>query len=175
MLFRSRSMRRSELAAAIDREHLLRGIWELRESAGEESVSESDRRAAGFEELLNLRSWSAGRLRAQIRRASAEGLVWLNSQGAVELTRRGVMEAERLVHHHRLWELYLITHADVAASRVDREADAIEHVLEPELIARLEELLLQRQRGSAIPASPHEMAGAAVQQSVAAVQEERRK
>jgi manganese/zinc/iron transport system permease protein len=85
------------------------------------------------------------------------------------------MEAERLVHHHRLWELYLITHADVAASRVDREADAIEHVLEPELIARLEELLLQRQRGSAIPASPHEMAGAAVQQSVAAVQEERRK
>lgn len=170
-----RSMRRSELAAAIDREHLLRGIWELRESAGVESASESDRRAAGFEELLNLRSWSAGRLRAQIRRASAEGLVWLNSLGAVELTRRGVMEAERLVHHHRLWELYLITHADVAASRVDREADAIEHVLEPELIARLEELLLQRQRGSAIPASPHDMAGAAVQQSAAAVQEDRRK
>jgi Mn-dependent DtxR family transcriptional regulator len=42
---------------------------------------------------------------------------------------------------------------------VDREADAIEHVLEPELIARLEQLLLQRQRSGEIPASPHEMGG----------------
>ena len=154
-----RSLRRRELSAAIDREHLLRGIWELRESAVEFSGAVVERRAAGFEELLSLRSWSIGRLRAQIRRASAEGLVWLNSEGAIELTRRGVMEAERLVHHHRLWELYLITHADVAASRVDREADAIEHVLEPELIARLEQLLLQRQRSGEIPASPHEMGG----------------
>ena len=167
-----RSLRRRELAAAIDREHLLRGIWELRESAVERSAGEADRRAAGFDELLSLRSWSAGRLRSQIRRASAEGLVWLNSEGAVELTRRGVMEAERLVHHHRLWELYLITHADVAASRVDREADAIEHVLEPELIARLEQLLLQRQRTGGIPASPHQIAGIPAQSAVGFVQED---
>jgi len=166
-----RSLRRRELAAAIDREHLLRGIWELRESLAERSAGETDRRAASFDELLSLRSWSVGRLRSQIRRASAEGLVWLNSEGAVELTRRGVMEAERLVHHHRLWELYLITHADVAASRVDREADAIEHVLEPELIARLEQLLLQRQRSGGIPASPHQIAGVSTQAAGVSVQE----
>jgi len=166
-----RSLRRRELAAAIDREHLLRGIWELRESLAERSAGETDRRAASFDELLSLRSWSVGRLRSQIRRASGEGLVWLNSEGAVELTRRGVMEAERLVHHHRLWELYLITHADVAASRVDREADAIEHVLEPELIARLEQLLLQRQRSGGIPASPHQIAGISTQAAGVSVQE----
>lgn len=166
-----RSLRRRELAAAIDREHLLRGIWELRESLAERSAGETDRRAASFDELLSLRSWSVGRLRSQIRRASAEGLVWLNSEGAVELTRRGVMEAERLVHHHRLWELYLITHADVAASRVDREADAIEHVLEPELIARLEQLLLQRQRSGGIPASPHQIAGVSTQAAGVSLQE----
>ncbi|MFN9036256.1 MAG: metal ABC transporter permease, partial [Planctomyces sp.] len=77
-----RSLRRRALSAAIDREHLLRGIWELRESAVEFSGAVAERRAAGFEELLSLRSWSVSRLRAQIRRASAEGLVWLNSEGA---------------------------------------------------------------------------------------------
>jgi manganese/zinc/iron transport system permease protein len=48
-----------------------------------------------------------------------------------------------------------MTHADVAASRVDRQADAVEHVLEPALIARLE-LLLEQERGHrVIPQSPH--------------------
>ena len=39
----------------------------------------------------------------------------------------GVQRAARLVHDHRLWELYLITHADVAPSKVDRDADRTHH------------------------------------------------
>jgi manganese/zinc/iron transport system permease protein len=73
------------------------------------------------------------------------------------LTPKGWDEAARLTHQHRLWELYLITHADVAPGRVDRDADAIEHVLEPRVVAQLESLLKQRRRDSGIPASPHEL------------------
>ena len=56
-------------------------------------------------------------------------------------------------------ELYLITHADIAPSRVDRDADDIEHVLEPEIVEELE-LLLERQR-PAVPNSPHALLNAA--------------
>ena len=62
-------------------------------------------------------------------------------------------EAIRLTRQHRLWELYLMTHADIAASRVDREADAIEHVLEPEVIIELEALLDKNY--PQLPRSPH--------------------
>ena len=73
----------------------------------------------------------------------------------IALTPRGLEEAARLTRQHRLWEMYLITHADVAPSRVDRDADAIEHVLEPELVAELE-ALLDKSRAT-VPASPHEL------------------
>lgn len=150
-----RVLRRRTLRLAMDREHLLRGIFELCEEHPN-STSPADRKlAVTVASLLKLRTWTSGQLTRQIRKSITEGLVWRKSDGAIELTGKGRAEAERLVHHHRLWELYLITHADVAASRVDQEADAVEHVLEPELIAQLEELLKNERFGREIPASPH--------------------
>jgi manganese/zinc/iron transport system permease protein len=73
------------------------------------------------------------------------------------LTRAGFDEAARLTHQHRLWELYLIHYADTAPSHVDRDADALEHVLEPEVIERLESLLKQRRDLEGIPDSPHDL------------------
>ena len=78
-----------------------------------------------------------------------------NEDASLSLTKTGLAEASRLVHEHRLWELYLITHADVAPGRVDQSADAIEHVLEPELIARLEKLLQQKRGVQGVAPSPH--------------------
>ncbi|MEY3459472.1 MAG: Manganese transport system rane protein MntB, partial [Planctomycetota bacterium] len=145
--------RRRELQRAIDREHLLRGIYELREDQLRKKTSSSPPVAARLSELTELRSWSLRQLRRQIRRSAAEGLLWQRADGELELTERGIIEAERLVHNHRLWELYLMTHAEVAASRVDRLADAVEHVLEPELVARLEALLEKTHGRRVIPAS----------------------
>ena len=78
-----------------------------------------------------------------------------NRDASLSLTDEGLAEAARLVHEHRLWEIYLITHADVAPGRVDQAADAIEHVLEPELIAQLEQLLAQERTQDGVVASPH--------------------
>jgi Mn-dependent DtxR family transcriptional regulator len=61
------------------------------------------------------------------------------------------------VHDHRLWELYLIQYADVAPSQVDRDADAIEHVLDPDMVAELEALVREQAPAQTVPPSPHPM------------------
>lgn len=149
-----RVRRRWDLARSIDRQHLLRAIHELQEAstgagAGVGPISSADVTLAA---LLGKRSWSPARLRGAIQRARQDELIEWGTE-PIRLTRRGAIEGIRLTRQHRLWELYLIAHADIAPSRVDRDADAIEHVLEPEVIAELEELLEQGTPGA--PASPH--------------------
>ncbi len=66
--------------------------------------------------------------------------------------------ARRVVRNHRLWELYLITHADIAPSHVDRDADQLEHVLGDAMVEKLEGLLAAKQLPPAVPPSPHRLA-----------------
>lgn len=145
-----RVRRRWELARSIDRQHLLRAIHELQETATGSGPASSAN--VTFASLLGKRSWSPARLRGAIQRARQDELIEWGTE-PIRFTRRGAIEGIRLTRQHRLWELYLIAHADIAPSRVDRDADAIEHVLEPEVIAELEQLL--QQGTPAAPASPH--------------------
>jgi manganese/zinc/iron transport system permease protein len=141
------------LDRSIERQHLLRTMYELLEPA-EASVQAiaTDRREVTFQQLLRERSWSPATLRKTLRRAVNEGLVFAAGDD-IRFTSNGLQEAARLTRQHRLWELYLITHADIAPANVDRGADAIEHVLEPSTVAELE-ALLERQSAT-VPASPH--------------------
>jgi manganese/zinc/iron transport system permease protein len=67
-----------------------------------------------------------------------------------------VAEAAQVTRNHRLWEMYLIEYADVATSRVDRDADMVEHVLGEKMVTRLERKLeAYRTAGSLVPQSPH--------------------
>jgi manganese/zinc/iron transport system permease protein len=84
-----------------------------------------------------------------------QGLIRRDPTGQVQLTPRGFQEAEKLTYDHRLWELFLTHYADVAPAQVDRAADAIEHVLDAEMIAELESLLPQRPEGQPVPPSLH--------------------
>lgn len=162
-----RALRRRSLNQAIDREHLLRGLFELLESHSA-SHGVSDKAASvSYSELEDLRTWTPRRLRSQLSRSKAQNLVQTTPDGRLMLSSEGRTEARRLVHNHRLWELYLMTHAEVAAARVDREADAIEHVLEPELIAKLEALLELEHTESGIPESPHRISPASSGQGTA--------
>jgi manganese/zinc/iron transport system permease protein len=112
-------------------------------------------RVVTISELLPLRSWSLHRLKKAIGRSRRAGLLDVQDGQSLSLTAEGFAEASRLAHEHRLWELYMITHADIAPARVDQDADAIEHVLEPELITRLEALLQQERAVHGVAASPH--------------------
>jgi len=158
----SRAVRRWRLHRKIDREHLLRGLYEQCEiQAGGGLPDYSTAQAVAFDRLLALRSWPAWRLRRVLRRATRQGLVESSRESQIALSNAGFREAARLVRDHRLWELYLITYADVAPGNVDRDADRIEHVLEPDLVARLEKLLEEREAAGGVPRSPHPIGAAA--------------
>lgn len=150
------AVRSWRLAKKVRRQHLLRAIFEVLESQGQTPRSDAERLSppVQFEELLPMRSWSTRELRRLVRRAESEGLVFEETDNAVRLTPKGCREAVRVVHDHRLWELYLINYADVAASQVDRDADAIEHILDAEMVRELEKLL-DRTQSKPVPASPH--------------------
>ncbi|GMU81995.1 MAG: hypothetical protein AMXMBFR47_18660 [Planctomycetota bacterium] len=144
-----RSIEHLRLSARVSRQHLLRALYELGEAqlgpvtAGDETASiDISVTPTPLRELLAERSWTPRRLRRVIRSARRDGLVeWPAGGDGVALTPSGAALAWRIVRNHRLWELYLITHADIAPSHVDRDADEVEHVLGPEMIRELEALM----------------------------------
>jgi manganese/zinc/iron transport system permease protein len=151
-------VRRRRLESKIQRQHLLRAIYERLEARGEAPPTDGGRSGVvPLEELVPLRSWSRRQLVAELHRAQSQELVHVEPNGHVWLTAAGCGEAARNVHDHRLWELYLIRYADVATSQVDRDADTIEHVLDAEMVAELEALMRRPPGAQAVPPSPHQM------------------
>jgi len=155
------------LSRKVARQHLLRAMFEYgerlsgtglsaaRAGAGFKGPAETEGHSVSFDHLVAQRSWSAGQLRRLLAAARREGLIHQDAGAGWSLTERGLAEARRVVRNHRLWELYLITHADIAASHVDRDADQLEHVLGSELVERLESLLGEGEPTRPVPYSPH--------------------
>lgn len=148
-------------------EHLLRALYELAETAARSRLGGQAWRpesgAAAFwvseQDLLPRRSWSTRELNRLVNLAERRGEVLRNPTGGLRLTEAGLIEAARVVREHRLWELYLIAFAEVAPARVDRGADAIEHVLDPTVISRLEQMLDGKLASTAHLRSPHPLEG----------------
>ena len=57
------------------------------------------------------------------------------------LTELGKSKGQRIVKLHRLWELYLANHLQIAPDHVHEDAETIEHIITPEIEAELEKLL----------------------------------
>ncbi|MBS0201972.1 MAG: metal ABC transporter permease [Planctomycetes bacterium] len=108
-----------------------------------------------YDQLRDARSWSDVRLREVLLAAQRDGSIRQDADGHYRLTVEGMRLARRATRNHRLWEMYLIHFAHTAPSRVDREADEIEHVLEPELVEQLESLLEQDRVRARVPVNPH--------------------
>ncbi|MBX3395557.1 MAG: metal ABC transporter permease [Phycisphaerae bacterium] len=139
-LFRQATLRRR-----IAYQNLMRAMAEREEQDGTGAAST-------FNELLLKRSWTASTLKSLLRRGQRLQEVAKLSFDRYALTRPGRLKADRVLRNHRLWEAYLIRHADIAPSHVDRDADMIEHILSPELVRELESTL---SAGGEIPPSPH--------------------
>ena len=150
-----RFLRQSQLKKRMGRQHLLRALYEILE--GGRVTEELNIRTVPFRQIRGRRTWSDTQLRDYIRRAYNEGLVEApNKVDSILLTKTGLAEAAQVTRNHRLWEMYLIEYADVATSRVDRDADMVEHVLGEKMVTRLEDKLqAYRSAGSLVPQSPH--------------------
>jgi manganese/zinc/iron transport system permease protein len=150
-----RFLRQSQFKKRMGRQHLLRALYEILE--GGRVTEELNIRTVPFRQIRGRRTWSDKQLRNYICRAYNEGLVEApNKVDSILLTKTGLAEAAHVTRNHRLWEMYLIEYADVATSRVDRDADMVEHVLGEKMVARLEnKLQVYRIAGSLVPQSPH--------------------
>lgn len=145
----------------VARQHLLRAIYEWCEirphPAPYDPASLLDC-AVSLAELRRGNDWTEARLHRLLRLGFAERLVtWNNSHDAVHLTAQGKLEARRVTRNHRLWETYLLHYADVAPQHIHHNADQIEHVIEPNIVNELEELLAGREGGSLVPADPEKL------------------
>lgn len=141
--------RRAGLRRRVGRQNLLRRVYEVLEARGDLSRPWTAPDLAPFSER------ERKSLRDEIGRASRAGLI-ASTGGAYVLSARGQQAAARVVRTHRLWEIYLITHAGIAADHVDRDADEIEHVLSSEIVAELEARLAEAGRlPIGTPPSPH--------------------
>ncbi|RJO71929.1 MAG: iron ABC transporter [Myxococcales bacterium] len=146
--------RLAERAAAswqAGRDHLLRALYEVSERTLPE------RPAVRLSALRGARKWSAAMTAWLLFVAKRRGEVETAGGDAVRLTALGVETAAEIVRRHRLWELYLVEQAAIAADHVDRDADEIEHVLTPEIADRIETVLRESGKlpDEVVPTSVH--------------------
>ncbi len=148
-------LERSAVRRKIARENLLREMYEWIETHAEKSTATDPMEISlPFQDLLRLRSWNRSQLQRALRKLHAEGLTAVDTDHRYRLTENGLKAARDVVRKHRLWEAYLITHADIAPGQVDWGADEIEHVLDKTMIENLESLLPSL-RPRDLPPSPH--------------------
>ena len=147
----ARSLRQRQLRKKVNRQHLLRAAFEILESRSPDSEHVSNTTLSRAE-LLAKRTWKPKQLDRILKTEMAIGHMHPAPDKKLQLSESGFGEAARITRNHRLWEIYLVTHADIAPSHVDRDADMVEHILEADLVQRLENEL--RDRGAWIP-SPH--------------------
>lgn len=142
----------------VSRLHLLRAVYEWCEGTsagipGAKAMTMLDQ-PVPLEDLRRANHWSPLRLRKLIAQGCREGLMILDAtRTRGQLTAQGKLEARRVTRNHRLWETYLLRHADVAPQHIHHNADQIEHVIDPIIVNELEELLAGR-AGPAVPADP---------------------
>lgn len=129
-------------AARVD---LLRAIYEVQEQAlSGAAISNADQMTRArftLTDLTAMRTWQPQVVRRLAQRAVSDGLLSPDGDQRWRLTSHGASESRRIVRNHRLWEMYLMQYADIAPSHVDRDADLIEHVLDPDIVAELERYL----------------------------------
>ncbi len=92
-------------------------------------------------EILEIRHFDTAELTAALKHLQRSGFVVL-TENKFALTESGKKASKRVVRLHRLWEQYLLTRTNIAADHVHSGAEAIEHILSPEI-----ELELERELG----------------------------
>ncbi len=108
----------------------LKAIWE---TAGSGVASTKD--------VARRLSVSSASVTNMFGRLQEMGLVRYERYRGATLTRRGFVEALRLVRRHRLIETFLMTHLGYSWQDVHEEAERLEHAVSDEFTERLAELL----------------------------------
>ncbi|MDP8972834.1 MAG: metal-dependent transcriptional regulator [Actinomycetota bacterium] len=112
--------------------------------------------AASTSDVATRLSISSASVTNMFGRLQEMGLVEYERYRGVSLTRRGCIEALRLVRRHRLIETFLVEHLGYSWEDVHEEAERLEHAVSDKFTERLAELLGHPEydpHGAPIPAA----------------------
>jgi manganese/zinc/iron transport system permease protein len=116
------------------RENILKCLYHLGETDRKFQASRS------MDEILEKRPMQVADLKRGIKYLQWQRLA-TRKGGKIGLTEKGVEAGQRITKIHRLWELYLTKYMDLPADHVHDDAEAIEHIITPELEKELEHQL----------------------------------
>ena len=139
-----------------DFQHMLRATYEVLEVRGALPDTRHPKSTEKVElsEICKVRSWSEAWARNLATKMAKSDLVVLDARDTIQLTPRGILQALSTVRDHRLLEHYLVSEAEAGAREADREADYLEHGLQPEHLAELSGQLDPESK-PVPPPSPH--------------------
>lgn len=100
-------------------------------------AGEAHREGLAIEEIKQSFPHKRRQTQDSIKALSRKGYLDIN-QHFVTLTKSGTSEAKRIIRLHRLWELYLTEYVNIAPDHVHDTAGKIEHILTPEIEAKLD-------------------------------------
>lgn len=126
----SRFRRYIKLSRRVNEENVLRTIYKIGESQDDMKT------AVDGGMILNYRNMHVRDMEAALSRLVRKNML-LKDGAKYTLSGRGLARAGEVTRFHRLWELYLTRRINVAEDHVHDEAEDIEHILTPELEARL--------------------------------------
>lgn len=115
----------------VARENVLRSLYEIVEREGPWD------RFVRVGDIAEKRSRESPKLRAAIQSLTREGLL-RPKDGAFAFTESGLAAAYAVVRNYRLWEVFLMHEGQLGLDHVDRDADAIEHVISEKTVRELE-------------------------------------
>ncbi|MFN7844558.1 MAG: iron chelate uptake ABC transporter family permease subunit [Pirellula sp.] len=143
--------------ALSDVEHVLRSIYELLETRGTPPQQHGQIRSAPVDlaSLKQMRTWGKTRLSSVVRTLASKGWITINPVGDVILTAGGIQESLKSVRRHRLLEIYFSNLAVLSPAALDRGADALEHDLDDDMLAALEQEFFAQGQAIQIPESVH--------------------
>jgi manganese/zinc/iron transport system permease protein len=130
----AKQIEQRKLQQTLLEENLLKEFYHLGEKSGNIFQGYSVR------ELIEERYFPARTLKSGVRRLRRKGYI-KQQNNKWQFTEAGWQKGKRVVKLHRLWELYLSTYLQIAPDHVHEDAETIEHIITPELEAKLEKLL----------------------------------
>lgn len=104
------------------------------------TLSEQTQKSVSVADLRAQRNFSEAPLRRSLQTLRKKDWVKLEGE-TIRLTKSGRTESRRIIRLHRLWELYLNRRLNLMPDHVHNGAEAIEHLLTPEVEKQLLEEL----------------------------------
>ncbi|MFK7953075.1 MAG: iron chelate uptake ABC transporter family permease subunit [Ekhidna sp.] len=129
-----RQWKRFKIQKQLLEENLLKAFYRIGENASDHDM------AVERSDIRLIRNFAPTQLTKGLKKLKRNGYVEQNGE-SWKLSNEGFEKGKRITRLHRLWELYLTKYLRIAPDHVHEDADTIEHVITPELEARLEKLL----------------------------------